>query len=103
MRSHLVYLAKAQVPNYFLLIHLTARTTRAFHKPKNCIGKTINQALERIAAQGEKMNDYKSGAQLIAEEIAEEKHGKEFHELSDEQQCEVYGEAMDNYVERHIP
>lgn len=51
MRSHLVHLAKEQMPNRFELIHLTARITRAFHKPKNCIGVTINEALERIAAQ----------------------------------------------------
>lgn len=58
MRSHLVHIAKAQVPNRFQLIHLAAAITRAFHKPgKQCIGKTINQAFERIAAQGEREGD----------------------------------------------
>lgn len=55
MRSHLVHTAKAQVPNNFELIHMAARITRAFHKPgKQCVGKSINEALERIAAKGDK-------------------------------------------------
>ena len=49
------------------------------------------------------MNDYKMGAQLIAEDIAEEKYGKSFYECTDEQQYEMYTQAMQVYVERRLP
>ena len=49
------------------------------------------------------MSDYKYGAQLIAEELAEQKYGKTFSECTDEQQVELYGEGMESYVERRIP
>lgn len=52
MRSHLVFVAKEQVPNRFELIHVTAKAVRLFHRPdKRTIGQSINEALERIAAQ----------------------------------------------------
>jgi hypothetical protein len=49
------------------------------------------------------MSDYKYGAQLIAEELAEEKYGKTFYECTDEQQCELYTAGMQSYVERRLP
>lgn len=109
MRSHLVHAAKEQVPNQFLLIHLAAKTARAFHKPNSCIGKSINQALERIAqlsAPGERegeMSNYKDGMQRVAEEIAEEQYGKGLSDLSGEKQHEGFNDAATVYVERQIP
>jgi hypothetical protein len=49
------------------------------------------------------MSDYKYGMQLIAEELAEEQYGKGFHECTNQQQHELYTEAMTQYVERRIP
>ena len=54
MRSHLVYLAKAQMPNRFELVRVAAWLARGIHKPNTCLGASINQALERIAASGER-------------------------------------------------
>lgn len=106
MRSHLVHIATEQVPNRFELIHVTAEAVRLFHRPdKRTISQSINEALERIAAQGEKereMNDYKYGAQLIAEELAEEKFGVSYFDLTEEQQLQLYGEGLESYVERRI-
>ena len=51
MRSTLVHLATKQVPSRFELVALASKVTRRFHKPSTCIGTTINEALERIAAQ----------------------------------------------------
>ena len=65
-------------------------------------------SLEKISKRNKERkknmaSDYKYGAQLIAEELAEERFGKTFYELSDEQQCELYGEGMNQYVERRLP
>jgi hypothetical protein len=48
------------------------------------------------------MRDYKDGAQLIAGELAFDRFNKDFYELSDAEQCELYTEAMQQYVERRI-
>lgn len=48
------------------------------------------------------MSDYKYGAQLIAEELADERYGKGFYECTDQQQYELYTEAMNQYVKRRI-
>jgi len=49
------------------------------------------------------MSDYKYGSYLIAEDLAEELYGKGFYECTDEQQYELYTEAMNQYVERRLP
>ena len=49
------------------------------------------------------MSDYKYGAQLIAEELAEERYGKTFYECTGEQQIELYEAGMQSYVERRLP
>lgn len=50
-----------------------------------------------------RMGDYKMGAQLIAEKLADERYGKGFYECTDDQQYELYTEAMNQYVERRLP
>ena len=44
--------------------------------------------------------DYKYDMQLIAEQIAEDEYGKDFYELSNELQYQVYTRAEREYVER---
>ena len=41
--------------------------------------------------------DYKYDIQVLAEELAEAKYGKDYYDLSDEQQTEVYEQAMQAY------
>jgi hypothetical protein len=65
-------------------------------------GSGINSPLQSEKC-GERMSDYKYGMQLIAEELAEDRYGKGFYELTDEQQFSLYNEAMDQYVERRLP
>jgi hypothetical protein len=48
-------------------------------------------------------SDYKYDMQMIAEELAEERYGKDFYDLPDEVQYRLYDEAMNQYVERRIP
>lgn len=45
-------------------------------------------------------SDYKYAIQMIAEEMAEEKYGKDFYDLSDDAQYEVYTEASRRYWDR---
>jgi len=54
MRSALVYRAKKRLPNRFDLTRQATLFARKLHKPNTCMAKTINQALERIAAPEEK-------------------------------------------------
>jgi hypothetical protein len=44
--------------------------------------------------------DYKWDIQCIAEDIAQEAHGKEFYELSDGLQYMVYQKAAETYFNR---
>lgn len=57
-----------------------------------------------FAAQGGwgMSGDYKYEAYLLADERAQEQFGTDFYSLSHEQQMELYGEAMQTYVERRI-
>ena len=43
------------------------------------------------------MSDYKYEMQLIAEQLAEEKHGKDFSELPSSIQDALYREALDDW------
>lgn len=43
--------------------------------------------------------DYKYAIQLRAEELADKRHGKEFYELPDELQSEIYTAASNSYWE----
>lgn len=43
------------------------------------------------------MNDYKYEIQILAEELAEVKFNKDFYDLTDEQQSEVYEQAIKVY------
>jgi hypothetical protein len=45
MRSELVFGATAHVPNRYLLVRLTSKTTRMFHKPNARLEETANDAL----------------------------------------------------------
>ena len=49
------------------------------------------------------MEDYKYQMQLIAEEMAEERYGKDFYDLPQDVQFTLYDEAMNQYVERRLP
>jgi hypothetical protein len=44
--------------------------------------------------------DYKYEMQLIAEQIAEDEYGKDFYELSQDLQYQVFTRAEREYVER---
>jgi hypothetical protein len=44
--------------------------------------------------------DYKFDMQMIAEELAEERYGKDFYELSPDQQYETFNDAAHRYSER---
>lgn len=44
--------------------------------------------------------DYKYGIQMVAEELAEEKYGMGFYDLTHKQQFEVYSEAQRQYFDR---
>jgi hypothetical protein len=48
------------------------------------------------------MSDYKYEIQMIAEEIAEDEYGKDYHSLTDELQCAVYSRAMETWSERRV-
>lgn len=45
MRSELVFGATAHVPNRYLLVRLTSKTTRMFHKPNARLEETANDVL----------------------------------------------------------
>ena len=45
MRSELVFSATGQVPNRYLLVRLTSKTTRMFHKPNARLEETANDVL----------------------------------------------------------
>ena len=49
MRSDLVFGAQSLVPNRFLLCKLTAKATRALHRPGTRIHDTTNEVLERFS------------------------------------------------------
>jgi hypothetical protein len=49
MRSDLVFGALVDVPNRYLLCKLTAKATRAFHRPGTSIHDTTNNALARFS------------------------------------------------------
>ncbi len=61
MRSHLVYVAKQQVPNRFELVCMAARAARIIHEPGNLIGTSINHALLRIGFPEVEFTDGKEG------------------------------------------
>ena len=44
--------------------------------------------------------DYKYAMQLVAEELAEERYGKDFYDCTDQQQYELYTEAERTWMER---
>ena len=44
--------------------------------------------------------DYKYDIQMIAEGIAQERYDKDFYDLSDGQQYEVYTDAQSRYFDR---
>ena len=46
------------------------------------------------------MSDYKFDMQLIAEQIAENRYGRDFYELPIELQIEVFGEATQEWSDR---
>jgi len=43
------------------------------------------------------MSDYKYEMQMLAEEAAEEKYGKDFYSLPADQQSQLYSKAMDTW------
>jgi hypothetical protein len=45
-------------------------------------------------------DDYKYDMQVMAEELAEERFGRDFYSLSDEMQYAIYREAQGNYTDR---
>jgi len=56
MRSELVYAAKRNMPDRFLLIATTARAARLAHNPHGArLAETINETLRRLATTGETM------------------------------------------------
>ncbi len=44
--------------------------------------------------------DYKYDMQMIAEELAENRYGKDFYDLDDDTQYAVFNEAMGEYSDR---
>jgi hypothetical protein len=49
MRSELIFDAKTQVPNRYLLAKLLAKATRGFHRPGTRIQDTTNYVLARFS------------------------------------------------------
>lgn len=47
--------------------------------------------------------DYKFDMQMIAEELASERYGKDFYDLPAEQRDALFNEAMENWIERRLP
>ena len=56
--------------------------------------KMIKDAIDNVSP-GFVRGDRKYNAQLVAEDLAEKKFGKEFYDLDQKQQNELYGEALD--------
>ena len=56
--------------------------------------KMIEDAVDN-ASPGFVKGDRKYNAQLVAEDLAEKRFGKEFYDLSQEQQIDLYGEALE--------
>ena len=56
--------------------------------------KMIKDAVDNVSP-GFVKGDRKYNAQLVAEELAEKKFGKEFYDLDQKQQMDLYGEALD--------
>jgi hypothetical protein len=49
MRSELVTGALKSVPNRYLMAHLAAKATRAFHRPKTRVAETANEVFLRLS------------------------------------------------------
>ena len=66
---------------------------------KKNIGKMRNRKMVKDAidnvSPGFVKGDRKYNAQLVAEDLAEKKFGKEFYDLDQRQQIDLYGEALD--------
>ena len=61
--------------------------------------KMIKDAIDN-ASPGFVSGDRKYNAQLVAEDLAERKFGKEFYDLDQKQQNDLYGEALDGLAEQ---
>jgi len=56
--------------------------------------KMVKDAIDNVSP-GFVKGDRKYNAQLVAEDLAEKKFGKEFYDLDQRQQIDLYGEALD--------
>ena len=56
--------------------------------------KLISEAIDNMSPTFVK-GDRKYNAQMVAEDLAEKKFGKEFYDLDQKQQTDIYGEALD--------
>lgn len=46
--------------------------------------------------------DYKYAAQVKAEELAEERYGKDYYDLPEDVQCKLYEEGMQAYIDSQV-
>ena len=54
------------------------------------------------ASPGFVKGDRKYDAQLVADDLAEKKFGKDFYDLDQKQQMELYDEALDRIIRTNI-
>ena len=75
-----------------VLARMNKENKEAAQRIKN--RKMVEDAVEN-ASPGFVKGDRKYNAQLVAEDLAEKKFGKDFYDLDQKQQMDLYGEALD--------
>jgi hypothetical protein len=61
--------------------------------------KMVKDAIDNNASPGFVKGDRKYNAQLVADDLAEKKFGKEYYDLDQTQQLDLYDEALEGYDE----
>ena len=67
-------------------------------EPKIKIRSMIDDAIDNVSP-GFVKGDRKYNAQLVAEDLADKKFGKDFYDLDQKQQMDLYGEALDELTD----
>ena len=67
-------------------------------EPKIKIRSMIDDAIDNVSP-GFVKGDRKYNAQLVAEDLANKKFGKDFYDLDQKQQMDLYGEALDELTD----
>ena len=75
-----------------ILASMEKNNKEAVQRIKN--RKLISEAIDNMSPTFVK-GDRKYNAQMVAEDLAEKKFGKEFYDLDQKQQMDLYGEALD--------